>query len=177
MIVRDVTVPGSSWGNRLLEVYDARDNVFAAGGGIGQGLAMAIGAGVGRPGDPVLAIVGYGGLAVHQGELAVLTAEAPDVVLVVFNDGGYGVLRNIQRARGVQTRAVDLLTPDFGLLAASVGLRHTKVDSPETFDKVLEKALTRGGPSMIEVDVPALRPQPAPMVPPIQVPSTEGGAA
>ncbi|WP_295015440.1 thiamine pyrophosphate-binding protein [uncultured Micrococcus sp.] len=177
VIVRDVTVPGSSWGNRLLEVYDARDNVFAAGGGIGQGLAMAIGAGVGRPGDPVLAIVGDGGLAVHQGELAVLTAEAPDVVLVVFNDGGYGVLRNIQRARGVQTRAVDLLTPDFSLLAESVGLRHTKVDGPTGFDKALKKALKRGGPSMIEVDVPALRPQPAPMVPPIQVPSTEGGAA
>lgn len=177
VIVRDVTVPGSSWGNRLLEVYDARDNVFAAGGGIGQGLAMAIGAGVGRPEDPVLAIVGDGGLAVHQGELAVLAAEAPDVVLVVFNDGGYGVLRNIQKARKAKKRAVDLLTPDFSLLAESVGLRHTKVDGPTGFDKALNKALKRGGPSMIEVDVPALRPRPAMMVPPIEVPSTEGGAA
>ena len=77
----------------------------------------------------------------------------------------------------MQTRAVDLLTPDFSLLAESVGLRHTKVDGPTGFDKALKKALKRGGPSMIEVDVPALRPQPAPMVPPIQVPSTEGGAA
>lgn len=172
VVVRDVTVPGSSWGNRLLSVYDVRDNVFAAGGGIGQGLAQAVGAGVGRPGDPVLAIVGDGGLAVHQGELAVLAREAPDVVLVVFNDGGYGVLRNIQKARRAAKRGVDLLTPDFGLLAESVGLRHRRVDSAEGFDKALKKALKRGGPSMIEVDVPALRPKPAKMVPPIQVPST-----
>lgn len=170
VIVRDVTVPGSSWGNRLLDVYDPRDNVFAAGGGIGQGLAQAIGAGIGRPKDPVLAIVGDGGLAVYQGELAVLAAEAPDVVLVVFNDGGYGVLRNIHLARKVTKRAVDLLTPDFGLLAESVGLRHTRVDSAKDFDKALKKALKRGGPAMIEVDVPALRPKPAKMVPPIEVP-------
>ncbi|MDY6054719.1 thiamine pyrophosphate-binding protein [Micrococcus sp.] len=175
VIVRDVTVPGSSWGNRLLSVYDARDNIFAAGGGIGQGLAMAIGAGVGRPKDPVLAIVGDGGLAVHQGELAVLAAETPDVVLVVFNDAGYGVLRNLQKARGVTKRAVDLLTPDFALLAESVGLRHKLVGTPEDFDKALKKALKRGGPSVIEVDVPALRPRPADMVPPIEVPSAESG--
>lgn len=173
VLVRDVTVPGSSWGNRLLDVYDPRDNVFAAGGGIGQGLAQAIGAGIGRPDDPVLAIVGDGGLAVYQGELAVLAAEAPSVVVVVFNDGGYGVLLNIQKARKAKKRAVDLLTPDFGLLAKSVGLKHRRVRSAEDFDTALKKALKRGGPSLIEVDVAALRPKPAKMVPPIEVPSTE----
>ena len=173
VIVRDVTVPGSSWGNRLLDVYDPRDNVFAAGGGIGQGLAQAIGAGIGRPDDPVLAIVGDGGLAVYQGELAVLAAEAPYVVIVVFNDGGYGVLRNIQKARKDTKRAVDLLTPDFGLLAKSVGLKHRRVCSAADFDKALKKALKRGVPSLIEVDVTALRPKPAKMVPPIEVPSAK----
>ncbi len=36
---------------------------------------MAVGAGVARPGTPVLAIVGDGGLAVYLGELATLAAE------------------------------------------------------------------------------------------------------
>ena len=121
----------------------------------------------------VVAMVGDGGLAVHQGELAVLAKEAPHVVLVVFNDGGYGVLRNIQKARGAKKRGVDLLTPDFALLAESVGLPHRRVDSAEAFDKALRKALKRGGPSMIEIDVAALRPKPAKMVPPIEVPSSE----
>lgn len=169
-IVRDVTVPGSSWGNRLLPVYDATDNVFAAGGGIGQGLAMAIGAAVARPDVPVLALVGDGGFAVHLGELGTLAGERPHVVLVVFNDGGYGVLRNMQDAAGERPRAVDLATPDFGLLAEAFGVRHSRVSDPEAFDKALKKAVKKSRPSLIEVDVAALSPAPEPLVPPVSVP-------
>lgn len=169
-LVRDVTVPASSWGNRLLEVYDVTSNIFAVGGGIGQGLAMAIGAAAARPGDPVLAMVGDGGLAVHLGELAVLAAEQPRVVLVLFNDGGYGVLRNMQEAKESAHRAVDLFTPDFGLLARAVDLPYEKVGETAGFDRALAQALDRSGPSVIEIDVPALRPAPADFVPPTTVP-------
>lgn len=169
-IVRDVTIPGSSWGNRLLAVHAPTDNIFAAGGGIGQGLAMAIGAAAGRPDSPVLAMVGDGGLAVHLGELGVLAAEQSHVVLVVFNDGGYGVLRNMQAAAGDQPQAVDLATPDFGKLADAYALRHRRATSPEDFDKALKKALKKPRPTIIEVDVPALSPTPDAMVPPVEVP-------
>lgn len=169
-LVRDVTIPGSSWGNRLLEVYDPRTNVFAAGGGIGQGLAMAIGAGVAVPDVPVLAMVGDGGLAVHLGELATLAGERPRVVLVVFNDAGYGVLRHMQEERGADPRAVDLHTPDVEKLAAAFDLPHAEVGDPDAFDAALATALRRTGPSVIEIDVPALDPQPAPFVPPVNVP-------
>ncbi|WP_347349409.1 thiamine pyrophosphate-binding protein [Nigerium sp.] len=169
-IVRDVTVPGSSWGNRLLPVYDPTDNLYAAGGGIGQGLGMAIGAACARPDAPVLAIIGDGGLAVHLGELAVLGAERPHVIVALFNDGGYGVLRNLQDAQDSPPRGVDLHTPDFGLLAESMGVRHKAVSDPDAFDKALKKAVKRGGPTLIEIDVPALRPRPRAFVPPVTVP-------
>lgn len=169
-IVRDVTIPGSSWGQRLLEIYDPTTNLYAAGGGIGQGLAMAVGAGVARPGEPVLAMVGDGGLMVHLGELAPLAAEQPHVILVVFNDGGYGVLRNLQRAKDAPARGVDLVTPDLARLAASFGLAHKRVRKPKTFAAALDAALARPGPSVIEVDVPALKPAPVPFVPPVDVP-------
>lgn len=173
VVVRDVTVPGSSWGNRLLETYDPRDNIFAAGGGIGQGLAQAIGAGVARPDDPVLAIVGDGGLQVYLGELAVLAEQSPHVVLVVFNDGGYGVLRNLQKARSAPQRAVDLLTPDLKLVCNGMGLKHKRVEDPEGFDKALKKALKRSGPTVIEVMVDELSPRPKDLVPPTEAPSAE----
>lgn len=169
-IVRDVSTPGSSWGNRLLPIFAPTDNIYAAGGGIGQGLATAIGAAIARPSDPVLLLVGDGGLAVHLGELAVLAAEQPDVIVVVFNDGGYGVLRNMQKARGAKKRAVDLATPDFEALAGSFGLRHRRVESAEAFDKALKKAVKKDGPTIIEVMVPKLRPRPADLVPPTSVP-------
>lgn len=169
-IVRDVTIAGSSWGNRLLAVYDPTANIYAAGGGIGQGLAQAIGAGVARPGTPVLAMVGDGGLAVHLGELCTLAEAAPRVMLVILNDRGYGVLRNMQDAKDSSHRGVDLVTPDMGLLCRSVGLPHVAVGSPEAFDAALAQAVQRDAPSVIEIDVAALTPHPAPFVPPVSVP-------
>lgn len=96
VIARDVTIPSSTWGNRLLEITDPATNVFPRGGGIGQGLAMGIGAALGRPDTPTVVIAGDGGLAVHLGELLTLAQERPRLTLLVFNDGGYGVLRNMQ---------------------------------------------------------------------------------
>ena len=92
------------------------------------------------------------------------------LVVVLFNDGGYGVLRNMQAAAGDPRHGVDLATPDFGRLARAFGLRHTLVGDPEAFDKALKKALKKPRPSVIEVDVLALDPAPAAMVPPVEVP-------
>lgn len=114
--------------------------------------------------------IGDGGLAVHLGELAVLAAERPNVTVVLVNDGGHGVLRNLQRAAGRNPRGVDLHTPDFALLAGSFGLRHKQIGSVDEFDRALTKAVRRGGPAIVEIDVGALRPRPADLVPPVSVP-------
>lgn len=169
-IVRDVTIPGSSWGNRLLEVYDPTTNVFAAGGGIGQGLGMAIGTGVAKPDTPTLAIIGDGGLQVHLGELCTLAEQRPHVIVALFNDGGYGVLRNLQDAKDSPRRAVDLATPDHALLARSLGLDHELVTDTDGFDRALAEAVQRRSPTLIEIDVASLLPRPEPMVPPVNVP-------
>lgn len=169
VIVRDVCIPGSSWGNRLLPVYDPTTNIYAAGGGIGQGLAQAVGAAVGRPGTPVLAMIGDGGFAVHLGEMATLAGEGVPVIVTLFNDGGYGVLRNMQSAKGAPLRAVDLTTPDFAVLCSAFGIPHRRVGDAAAYDSALADALSNGGPAVIEIDVAALTPAPEPLVPPVNV--------
>ncbi len=170
IIARDVTIPSSSWGNRLLPIYDHRSNIFPLGGGIGQGLAMGIGASLGRPDVPTLIMAGDGGLAVHLGELGTLAGAQPPCVLVIFNDGGYGVLRNLQEAETGRPSGVDLFTPDFGRLATAYDLPHELVRTARDFDSALVRALAHQGPSVIEVDVTTLTPQPRPFVPPVHVP-------
>lgn len=169
-IARDVTIPSSQWGNRLLPIQDPRTNVFPLGGGIGQGLAMGIGAALARPSVPTLVIAGDGGLQVHLGELATLAQEAPWLILLVFNDGGYGVLRNMQDASMQRRSGVDLFTPDFRKLAASMAMPYQLVREARDFDTALEKALVERRPAVIEVDVTALGPTPIPFVPPVSVP-------
>lgn len=170
VIARDVTIPSSQWGNRLLSIHDRATNVFPLGGGIGQGLAMGIGAAHARPDVPTLVIAGDGGLAVHLGELASLAGSGAHVVVLVFNDGGYGVLRNMQEKNGFRRSGVDLHTPRFDLLAASMDLPYRLVQGPGVIAAALDDAIAHRGPSLIEIDVEAVHPTPGPFVPPVHVP-------
>ncbi|AFR51008.1 thiamine pyrophosphate-binding protein [Gordonia sp. KTR9] len=171
VIARDVTIPSSQWGNRLLPIYERGTKIFPLGGGIGQGLAMGIGAAHARPDVPTLVLAGDGGLAVHLGELASLAGSGAPVIVLVVNDGGYGVLRNMQQKNGFRRSGVDLHTPRFDLLAASMDIPYRLVRGPGVIAEALADAVNRGGPSFIEVDVEAIEPTPGPFVPPVHVPS------
>lgn len=172
IVARDVTIASSSWGNRLLEIYDPSCNIFARGGGIGQGLAMGIGASIGCPRVPTVVIVGDGGIAVHLGELLTLMQERPNVTVIVFNDRGYGVLRNAQLARSAEPRAVDLFTADFAKLADSLGLPYWLVVESESAMKSFREALSMPGPKLIEVDLEKCGPMSVAFTPPVEVPAT-----
>ncbi|MFF3839019.1 thiamine pyrophosphate-binding protein [Streptomyces sp. NPDC001930] len=170
VVARDVTIPSSSWGNRLLDMYDPRDNVFPRGGGIGQGLGMGIGAALGRPDAPTVVLAGDGGLAVHLGELLTLAQERPRLTLIVFNDGGYGVLRNMQDRHSERRSGVDLVTPDFELLARACGLPYLRIAAEEHAAPVITEAVASDGPTLVEVDLTALGPMKNPFTPPVRIP-------
>ncbi|KRE35341.1 acetolactate synthase [Janibacter sp. Soil728] len=176
VIARDVTIPSSQWGNRLLEMYARETNVFPLGGGIGQGLAMGIGAAVARPEVPTVVIAGDGGLSVHLGELASLRGTGAACVVIVFNDSGYGVLRNMQQANDMRRAAVDLWTPDFAVLAASMDMPYWLTGAPGTFGPALREAIATGRPTVIEVSVADLAPAPGPFTPPVHIPQPQDGA-
>lgn len=173
VVARDVTIASSAWGNRLLEMHDPRSNVFPRGGGIGQGLGMGLGAALARPDEPTAVIVGDGGLAVHFGELLTLAQERPWLVLLVFNDGGYGVLRNMQDAHGRDRAGVDLATPDFGALSAALDLPYRRIAGPGDAAPVLAEAVAQRGPVLVEIDLAAYGEMPAPFTPPVKVPGRD----
>ncbi|MEU6842170.1 thiamine pyrophosphate-binding protein [Streptomyces sp. NPDC046716] len=172
VVARDVTIPSSSWGNRLLEMYDPRANVFPRGGGIGQGLGMGIGAALADPERPTVVIAGDGGLAVHLGELLTLAQERPRLTLLVFNDGGYGVLRNMQDRYADRRSGVDLTTPDFELLARSCRLPYLRIADADHAAPVIQEAVAADGPVLVEVDLAALGPMKNPFTPPVKIPGT-----
>ena len=169
--VRDITIPNSSWGNRLLPVTDPTTNVVPRGGGIGQAVGMAIGAAVARPAEPTMVMVGDGGIAPQLGELATLAQEQLPVTLVVFDDGGYGVLRNTQDRHVGRRSGVDLTAPDFASTAAAFDFGYRDVSTPDAFAAAFEAATASGSPQMIRVDCDELGPMPVPFVPPVEVPS------
>jgi acetolactate synthase-1/2/3 large subunit len=169
--VRDVTIPASAWGNRLLDVYEPGTNINPRGGGIGQGLGMALGAAIARPDVPTFLMVGDGGLHVHLGELASVAQEQPWLVAIVFNDGGYGVLRNLQDHHFGRRSGVDLATPDFARLASAYGIEHRLIANASASASVLGDAVSLRAPVVVEVDCDSFGPMPKPFVPPVPVQS------
>lgn len=160
IVVRDVTVQASLWGNKLLETYEPRTAIHAAGGGIGQGLPLAIGVQMGQMDKVVVLMAGDGGFMVNLGELATVIQENLPLVIVLFDDAGYGVLRNVQDAAYGRRVAVDLVSPDFALLGRSVGLESVRVGSGEEFARQFEQAVVSRKPSLIVVDMQAVGPLP-----------------
>jgi acetolactate synthase-1/2/3 large subunit len=157
--VRDVTISNSTWGNRLLRIHGPRDGVHALGGGIGLGVPMAIGASLAASGRRTLCLVGDGGLQLNLGELATLVQEKADVVIVLMNDRGYGVIRNIWDAQYGGRRAYsDLHTPDFAALCRSLSLAHNLVKAKSDFQPMLREAFAQRGPVLVEVDMVAVGP-------------------
>lgn len=159
--VRDVTVSNSTWGNRYLRIFDPLAGVHALGGGIGQGLAMGIGAAVGAAatgsGRKTFCLAGDGGFILNLGELATAVQERADMVIVLMNDKGYGVIKNIQDAQyGGRRHYVDLHTPDYALLARSLQLRHARVANLADTGAALERALAEPGPFLLEIDMLAV---------------------
>ena len=171
--VRDITIPNSSWGNRLLPIIDPATNVVPRGGGIGQAVGMSIGTGVARPADPTMVMIGDGGLAPQLGELATLAQENLPVTVVVFDDLGYGVLRNTQDQHLGRRSGVDLVTPDLASVATAFELGYFDAPTPDDFGLAFEAATNAGSPQLIRVDCEALGPMPVPFVPPFEMPAAD----
>ncbi|PWA08126.1 thiamine pyrophosphate-binding protein [Pueribacillus theae] len=158
IFVRDVTVPASSWGSRIIETYEPRTSIYAAGGGIGQGLPTAIGAQVGCQDRVVALMAGDGGFMVNVGEMATAAQEGLPIVVMLFDDSGFGVLRGIQDATFGKQVGVDLLSPDFVKLGESMGFVSKRIGSPEAFENELKAAVSRRKPSLIVVDMKTVGP-------------------
>jgi acetolactate synthase-1/2/3 large subunit len=155
VIVRDATLPAYLWADRLLPIVRPRTSIRPTTGAIGPGLAFALGA---SQVAPTVLIVGDGGAMSALGELASIGESAGHLVICLFNDGGYGILRAVQDHRFPRRTGVDLRTPDFVALGRSLGLRATRAVSSAQTVNAFKAAMREPGPSLIEVDVNALAP-------------------
>ena len=171
-VVKDATIPAYTWGNRLLPVVRSRAAVMPNGFAIGLGIAHALGAGAAAVmaagtghAHPVVLMAGDGGVMLAISELATLAAEQLPVVVIVFCDGGYGILRNIQDKQYGEDDGrigVELGAPDFVALAGALGVGGTRVSTTAEFGKAVREALRGPGPHLVEVDLNAIGPMSRP---------------
>ena len=157
--VRDITISNSTFGNRYVQIAAPHLGVHALGGGIGQGIAMAVGAALANPQTRTIALLGDGGAQLGMAELITAVDEGLDITYLLMNDAAYGVIENIQDAQyGGRRHYSKLKTPDFAKLCAAVDMPHSKVTRIEDFAETFDKTLSVKGPALVEVDMIAIGP-------------------
>src|SRR5262249_41764778 len=121
-------------------------------GTLGWAVATAIGAKHALGDVPVVAIAGDGGFMFNVAELASAVRHRIAAVFIVFNDGAYGNVRNMQPDRhGNRLIGSDLANPDFVKLAESFGIAGYRVTGADALRRALETSLAANAPALIEV--------------------------
>jgi acetolactate synthase-1/2/3 large subunit len=123
-------------------------------GTLGWGYATSLGVKVAKPETPVLSISGDGGFLFTAMEMSTAAQNNIGVVSVVFSDGAYGNVKRIQQqAFNGRTIASDLRNPDFVKLGESFGIASEQASSPAELGTAITRALSRGGPTLINCPV------------------------
>ncbi|TJW83667.1 MAG: acetolactate synthase large subunit, partial [Mesorhizobium sp.] len=134
------------------------DYMMGTGGSIGGGIPMATGAAIACPGRKVINLEADGsGMYTVQG-LWTQARERLDVVTIVFSNRTYAILHGEMRNVGVNAigenarRMLDLDQPalDWVSLANGMGVEAARADTCERFEALLDSALSRPGPFLIE---------------------------
>ena len=156
-VVRDSTVPGYTWGNRLLQIVRSRTSLRPAAVAIGPGLPLAMGAAIGSETHALL-VQGDGGLQLSIGELSACAEHQIPVIVLVFNDSGYNILRIIQDNVLGRKNGTELPRVDFVAVAEGMGVDAERVEGVEQFEPALQRALDRSGPTLLDIDMEFLAP-------------------
>jgi len=148
--------------------FDAPDQYLGArGGGIGQGLAGAIGASVGHPGRPVLCVSGDGSAMYSIQALWTAAHHRLPIVFAILVNREYRVLKHnldIYRQRFDAASAkpyphMDLTGPAMGFveMAAGMGVPGARVSRAEELGAALREAFEAGGPRLVEIAIEGKR--------------------
>ena len=120
-------------------------------GALGYGLPAAIGA-ARATGGTVVCIAGDGGLQFTLTELGAAVEEGLRVIVLVWNNQGYGEIKSYMVERQITPVGVDLHTPDFVAIAKAYGMAGVRMETLDALPALLGEAAARPGPTLIEFD-------------------------
>ncbi|HSJ45047.1 MAG TPA: acetolactate synthase large subunit [Euzebyales bacterium] len=136
------------WASQLVRYRSPRTWINSGGlGTMGFCVPAAIGAKIGRPDVPVVAIDGDGSFQMTLQELATATTERVPVIFCVINNGVLGMVRQWQELFYEQRYSqIELSTdvPDLVKLADAMGCAGYRCERPEDVEQTLDKALAVG---------------------------------
>jgi acetolactate synthase I/II/III large subunit len=157
--VWDMTILGY-WAAPHLRLRARQQFLYPLGSGtLGYAWPAALGARIAHPDRPVLSVMGDGGVQYALAELGTAAQHGIAAKLLIVDDGGYGILREYQRASFGQTTAVELPGKDLAAVASAFGV-PVRTTSGDDFAEQLEWALGQPGPAVVILKAGLIAAQP-----------------
>ena len=140
----------AGWWHRYWR-YEAYPSQLApTAGAMGYGLPAAVAAALRFPDRCVVAATGDGDFLMNGQELATAAQYGASVLVILFDNGGYGTIRMHQeRAFPGRVSGTELANPDFVRLAEGFGGWGRRVETTEAFGEALRDAAGRSGIRLI----------------------------
>jgi len=156
IIVDDALTTGASLPTfmHLRDRYAYFGNVS---GGIGWAIAAAVGIQLAQPERKVVALLGDGNAMYSIQALWTAAHQKLPIVFVVFNNGGYRIIKQrLKLFHGTERFiGMDFVDPsiDFAALARSLGMRAHRIDTGDEFGAAYRDVLAAREPVLLEVIV------------------------
>ena len=140
---------------RYAKFNKSKSNITSGGlGTMGFALPAAIGAKMGAPDRPVVAIIGDGGYQMTIQELGTIFQTKVPVKIVVLNNDFLGMVRQWQQLFFDRRYAsTEMVNPDFVAIAKGYFIDAQKVTKREDLAGAIETMLASEGPYFLEVKV------------------------
>jgi acetolactate synthase-1/2/3 large subunit len=120
---------------------------------MGFALPGAIAAGLVYPDRNVLGIAGDGGFMMNVQEMETARRLNSNVVVMVWEDGGYGLIAWKQETEFKRHTDLSFGNPDWMKLAESFGWNGHYQDDPSGLQDTLKHAFSEAGPSLVVVPI------------------------
>lgn len=118
---------------------------------LGYGLPAAIGAALGNAGTAVACVLGDGALMFSVQELSTAVDLGLSLPVVVFDNRGFGEIRDQMVSRGIAPLGVDIDQPDFAEVGRALGCATAVAANKRELVEAVRRSLGAGRPTVIHV--------------------------
>jgi len=157
VIVVDETLTAAPAISAMLPMDNPQAYYGLASGGLGFGMAGAVGVALAQPKRPVVATIGDGSAMYSIQSLWTAAHLKLNITYVIINNRSYRIIKErLLAMRGTDDFvAMDMDNPaiDFAGVAKSMGMPSQVVTDPTQLAEVLKAAMASGGPNLVEVIV------------------------
>jgi len=122
-------------------------------GTMGYSIPAAFGAKTAEPGRQVIAVMGDGSFQMSMFELGTIAANKAKITLILFNNYGLGLVREIQKnlfGEGHSSGVEFGMSPDFIKIAEAYGLKGKRITRNDEFEAAYMEAQEAEGAFLIE---------------------------